>query len=300
VLVRALCSARWAPPAVHSLSMASFGPGYGRLENLLFPRVERALGRRTAAYCVVGSDLAARFAALGVPAERLHVVRSGIPLPSAFLERAEARRALDHRYGTTPGRPLLCYVGSLEKRKNTLLLPRLLRRLHDRSATPPQLLVVGDGPERDRLVGELGALRLTGSAVLTGYLSDPALVHEALRGCDVSVLLSAAEGLPQVLVQSAATGTPFVSFDVEGVREILALGARGSAVPPGDVDAAADAVATWLVPSTGREPTADLSSWAPESIEAAYRSLLAGVLGLPTPAPTAAVPPARVLVPPAG
>jgi hypothetical protein len=33
------------PPAVHSLSMASFGPGYGRLENLVFTRLERALGR---------------------------------------------------------------------------------------------------------------------------------------------------------------------------------------------------------------------------------------------------------------
>ena len=160
-------------------------------------------------------------------------MRSGIPLPSRLRPRDEARRILDVRHGTAPGRPLICYVGSLEPRKNPLLLARLLRQLHDHSADPPDLLVVGDGPERERLAGELatlGALPATRSS--TGHLSDPEHVYDALRGADLVVLLSAAEGLPQVLVQSAAAGTPFVAFDVEGVREVLALGARGSAVPP--------------------------------------------------------------------
>jgi glycosyltransferase involved in cell wall biosynthesis len=201
-------------------------------------------------------------------------------LAGALPDREEARRRLDRRYGTTPGRPLVCYVGSLEERKNTLLLPSLLRLLHERPTSPPQLLVVGDGPDRERLVAELAASGLAGSATLTGYLADPALVHEALRGADVSVLLSAAEGLPQVLVQSAATGTPFVAFDVEGVRELIALGAEGSAVPLGDVGAAAAAVVDWLAAPTGREPRADLSSWSPEAIEAAYRGVLGRVLGV--------------------
>src|SRR4051812_10290351 len=43
VLTRAAAAARGMPPSVHSLSMASFGPGYGRLENAVFTRVERAL-----------------------------------------------------------------------------------------------------------------------------------------------------------------------------------------------------------------------------------------------------------------
>src|SRR4051794_30691679 len=67
VLARAIAAVPGSPPVVHSLSMASFGPGYGRGENWLFPRVERALGRSTAAYCVVGQDLAERFREVGVP-----------------------------------------------------------------------------------------------------------------------------------------------------------------------------------------------------------------------------------------
>jgi glycosyltransferase involved in cell wall biosynthesis len=267
-------------PAVHSLSMASFGPGYGRLENVLFTRLERILGKRTAGFCVVGDDLAQRFADVGVPGERLHVVRSGVPLPRSLRTREEARRLLHERFQVDPARDLLCYVGSLEPRKNPLLLARLLRDLHDRLPEPPDLLVIGDGPLRNELIGELQRLGLEDHAVLTGYLADPSLVHDALRGVDVVLLLSDSEGLPQVLVQSAAAGTPFVAFDVEGVREVLALGARGSAVAHGRIDEVADAVERWL-PGHGpvvREPVADLSSWTPEAIADSYRRVIGSLL----------------------
>ena len=287
VLTRATAAAVGGPPAVHSLSMASFGPGYGRAENWLFTRVERALGRRTAAFCVVGADLAGRFAEVGVPRDRLHVVRSGVPLPASLPSREAARRLLDERHGTVPGRRLVCYVGSLEPRKNPLLLAQLLRRLHDRMPEPPDLLVLGDGPERDRLVAELHALGLEGHAVLTGHLTDPGLVHDALRGSDVTVLLSAAEGLPQVLVQSAAAGTPFVAFDVEGVRELLSLGAHGAAVTPGRLDEVTDAVTGQLNAPHDGEPVADLSSWSPAAIAASYRSVVDRVLGIAVEEPAA-------------
>jgi len=113
-------------------------------------------------------------------------------------------------------------------------------------------------------------------------------VHDALRAADVSVLLSEAEGLPQVLVQSAAVGTPFVAFDVEGVREVLALGAEGSVVPLGRLDAVADAAAAWLSPGAVavRQPVADLSSWSPAAIEASYRAVVERAIGVRRPVPT--------------
>lgn len=280
VLARVAAVTSGGVPAVHSLSMASFGPGYGRLENWIFPRVERALGPRTSAYCVVGEDLARRFAGIGVPRDRLHVVRSGVPLPDRRRPRVQARRLLDDRHGTVPGRRLICFVGSLEPRKNPLLLVPLLEALRAGSADPPDLLVVGDGPERDRLTAELAARGLADHAVLTGHLSDPGHVHDAIRGADLLVLMSAAEGLPQVLVQAAAAGTPFVAFDVEGVREVLALGARGAAVPLGRLDAVVGAAHRLLASGPEDEPRADLSSWTAEAIAGAYRSAFARVLPL--------------------
>ncbi len=289
VLARLAAGAAGGRATVHSLSMASFGPGYGRVENAVFPRLERALGRGTTACCVVGHDLAARYRAVGVPPERLQVVRSGIPLPARLQPRDEARTSLDTRHGTPPGRRLVCCVGSLEPRKNPHLLADLLRALHDRAASEdresPALLVVGDGPERDRLTARLGTLGVGRHAVLTGHLAAPDDVFEALRGADLVVLLSATEGLPQVLVQAAAVGTPFVAHDVEGVREVLALGARGTAVPLGRFDEVVAAAERWLVdaPAGEREPVADLSSWSARSITAAWRSVFEPLLGTASP-----------------
>jgi glycosyltransferase involved in cell wall biosynthesis len=160
------------------------------------------------------------------------------------------------------------------------MLGRLLRRLHDGLAEPPDLLVVGDGPERGRLAADIDAAGLQRHVALAGYVADADGVHDALRAADVTVLLSEAEGLPQVLVQSAAAGTPFVAFDVEGVREILTLGARGTAVPLGDLDAAVDAVSRWLTEEAAlpREPLADLSSWSPAAIAASYREVVDRVI----------------------
>jgi glycosyltransferase involved in cell wall biosynthesis len=86
-------------------------------------------------------------------------------------------------------------------------------------------------------------------------------------------------------VQAAAAGTPFVSFDVEGVREILTLGARGAAVPLGRLDEVADAVEHWLGHgrTAGLEPVADLSSWSPAAIAAAYRAVITGALDVEPP-----------------
>jgi glycosyltransferase involved in cell wall biosynthesis len=277
---RTAAVAAGGPAVVHSLSMASFGPGYGRGESAVFRNLERVLGRRTAAFCVVGADLAERFVAVGVPAQRLHVARSGVPLPSLLRPRDEARRLVADRYGLRGDLPLLCYVGSLEPRKNVLQLADVVARLGARPGTAASLLVLGDGPQRAALEDRLTALGVRRQAVLTGHVSDREHVADALRAADLVLLLSRAEGLPQVLVQAAAAGTPFVSFDVEGVRELLSLGATGAAVPLGDLDAVVDAAAAQLHDRTdgAREPAVDLASWSPDAIRSAYRSVFAAVL----------------------
>jgi glycosyltransferase involved in cell wall biosynthesis len=54
--------------------------------------------------------------------------------------------------------------------------------------------------------------------------------------------VSLTEGLPQVLFEAHAAGTPVVATDVGGVRAALEDGALGLLVPPSDARAAADAI----------------------------------------------------------
>ena len=237
VLGRLAARAAGSPPVVHSLSMADFGPGYRRLESRVFRAVERSLARWTAAYAVVGADLASRFGRIGVPAEKLTVIRSAVPLPRATDDRTALRREVAAAYGLPPDRPWILSVGSLEERKCVLDLPILLQQvlLLDTGRTP-FLVVAGDGPEEARLWALVRQVGLEDDCRLLGHVDDPG---DLFLTSDVVVLISRAEGLPQVLVQAAAAGTPYVATDVDGAGELLELGAVGTVVDLGDAVGAA-------------------------------------------------------------
>jgi glycosyltransferase involved in cell wall biosynthesis len=271
------------PPMIHSLSMASFGPGYPKWQDLLFRTIEARLERGTAAYAVVGEDLARRYLAIGVPAEKLRVIRSSVRLPAADVSPEHLRAEIHRRLGVSLLRPLVLYLGSLEPRKNVLDLPRYLLRLGRLTDGPrPHLVVAGEGPLAGTLADELRREGLTGDASMLGFAEDPG---HLVGAADLIILLSRAEGLPQVLVQAAVAGTPFVAYTVDGVRELLRLGATGAAVPLGELGAAAGASARLL--RGGGQPTRasiDLSSWSPEAIVGGYRAVIGWVLGrAPTP-----------------
>ena len=263
-------------PVVHSLSMASFGPGYPRWQSETFRMIEARLVSSTAAYVVVGSDLARRYADIGAPPERLHVVRSGVPLPQP-LDGATAEDDPRRRLGLPLDRPLVLYLGSLEARKNVLDLPRFLGRVVSMAApVRPYLVVAGEGPQSDLLERAIAVAGLAGDAKLVGFVREP---EPLVRAADVVILLSSAEGVPQVLVQAAAAGTPFVAYAVDGVRELIDLGADGAAVPLGDVAAAASATRSFLRRGRiARGASIQLTSWSPEVIAAEYRRVIGGVL----------------------
>jgi len=254
-------------PVVHSLSMANFGPGFGRAEGMVFRVVERLLAPATSRYVVVGADLARRFEVAGIPAHKLTIVRSAAALPAECPTERPSLPAVPD------GRPVVLCLGALESRKNPLDLVPLLARVQE---TVPDafLAIAGDGP----LAGDLGAAiaraGLASDGVLLGYVKP---VEPLLWRADVVVLLSDAEGLPQVLIQAAAAGTPFVSYDVDGAREVVALGAEGSVVPLGDVEAAAAAIVRLLRAGAPRRRRADLASWDRAVIHRSYRAVISEV-----------------------
>lgn len=263
-------------PVVHSLSMASFGEGYPRWQSALFRAIEARLARSTAAYVVVGADLRRRYEAIGVPPDRLHVVRSGVPLPAPDAQ-APATDRVRRELGLPADRPLILSLGSLEPRKNVLELPVLLGHLLSRRAAPrPFLAVAGEGPLEDRLRDAFGAAGQEGDAALLGFLPDPLPL---IATADVLVLLSSAEGVPQVLVQAAAVGTPFVAFAVDGVRELIELGAEGVGVPAGDLVAAGAAAGAFLERDRASAAASiDLSPWSARAIAEGYRGAIGAVL----------------------
>ena len=140
----------------------------------------------------------------------------------------------------------------------------------------PRLLVAGSGPLEDELLRNATRWGMADRLVLAGYVKP---IDDVIGAADAVVLLSRAEGLPQVLMQAAAMGVPFVSYDADGARELCQLGARGAVVPIGDLDGAAGHLAAVLAdPAPAAIRTVDLSSWDRAVVHQRYRDVFEPLL----------------------
>lgn len=143
------------------------------------------------------------------------------------------------RAGTEEYERLLT-VGRIEEEKNPLLIAEVLAELERRRPGRWRLTVCGEGPMEEALAGRLEALGVASLADLRGYLPLREGLLDLYRDSTVFLHVSLTEGLPQVLLEAFAAGTPVVATDVGGIG--AALGDAVVAIPPDDVGAAVSAL----------------------------------------------------------
>lgn len=103
-----------------------------------------------------------------------------------------------------------------------------------------RLLILGDGPDRERLRSLSRSLRLSDAVSMPGIVADPTS-HMAPYG--IFVLSSRYEGFPNVLLEAMGMGMAVVSTDCDsGPAEIIRDGENGLLLAPEDVDALAAAI----------------------------------------------------------
>jgi glycosyltransferase involved in cell wall biosynthesis len=163
----------------------------------------------------------------------------------------------------------LVTVGRIDAEKNPTLLPEILHRLRGRDDRW-HLVVAGQGPLEDGLRARARELGVEDAIELRGYVENGPELWELYRSASAFLHVSLTEGLPQVLFEAAAAGTPIVATDVGGVGAALANGQRGLLVPPGDAAAAAAALERLRddVPLRHRLVTAGLAHAPRETLEA--------------------------------
>jgi glycosyltransferase involved in cell wall biosynthesis len=104
-----------------------------------------------------------------------------------------------------------------------------------------QLLVVGDGPQRQALEDQVAAAGLAASVHFAGHDPQP---ERWLRAMDLFVLPSYAnEGVPQALMQAMMTGLPAITTTVGAIGEVARDGETAVIVPPQDTAALTAAIA---------------------------------------------------------
>lgn len=139
-------------------------------------------------------------------------------------------------------------VGTLKAIKDYATLLEAFAAL--RHQMDARLLILGEGECRAALEAQVRRLGLEGCVFMPGFAKDTAPYYQR---ADLHVLSSTGEGLPTVIIEALAAGTPVVSTDSpSGPREILADGKFGRLVPVGDAPALAAAMAESLAASHDR------------------------------------------------
>lgn len=153
---------------------------------------------------------------------------------------------LADEYPLPPGRFLLG-IGRLEPQKRW---DRLIAALPRLAAGDVHLMILGEGSLREEIEAQASALGLLGRIMLPGHVSNP--MFAALHA-EAVVLTSDFEGVPGVLREALAVGTPVIATDSSvSVREIIASPALGSVVAREDGDALVAALDHWLAPGVTR------------------------------------------------
>jgi glycosyltransferase involved in cell wall biosynthesis len=141
-----------------------------------------------------------------------------------------------------PDRPQALFVGVLQDYKNVDGLAAAWRLAAPRVA-PAVLHVVGRGPRApviEALVRDLPA-----QARWTESLRAPELAAE-LDASTLLLLPSNAEGLGRVVIEAFLRSRPVIGSRVGGIPDLIEDGVNGLLVPPGDVDALAQAIVSLL------------------------------------------------------
>ena len=157
----------------------------------------------------------------------------------AALSQGQARQEL----GLPSHRPQVLFLGRVGALKGAPYLPRLMARV---ARSIPDVLFLVVGPVvLPAMEGCLRDAEARSRARVLGPVPN-ATALACYRASDVFILPSDEEGFPRRLLESMAMGTPFVAFDVGGVRDIVDPRQIDFVVPPGDVEQMAERIVRLL------------------------------------------------------
>ena len=143
------------------------------------------------------------------------------------VELAEVKAA-----GKKCGQPMVITIGRLVPWKGIdeliTLVPELNEKYHDF-----KLVVVGDGPEYERLRKLCRDTGVESDVIFTGRLGHEQTLA-LLKRSDVFILNSRYEGLPHTVIEAMVYKCPVIATGLEGTREVIEDGRNGITIEPGD------------------------------------------------------------------
>ena len=167
-----------------------------------------------------------------VPEERVEVIPN-------FIDTAVYRPGLvpSHRAALAPdGEKIVMHISNFRAVKRAEDVVSVFAKLTAKQ--PSRLVLVGDGPERPRVLMRAEELGVRDRVMFLGKHTS---VHEVLSCADLFLLPSASESFGLVALEAMACGAPVVASNVGGLPEVIEHGTSGYMFDVGDIDAMAEA-----------------------------------------------------------
>jgi glycosyltransferase involved in cell wall biosynthesis len=210
----------------------------------LYGIADRLVLRHYSAVVAVSNEVKERLLKAGVHKDKIHLVRNGIDLRPFNNAPPSLRNGTfsDHA-------PIVGLVGRLSVEKGVdIFLHAAARVLRELPST--KFVVVGEGPDLDKLESLIDELKIRNSVSMLGRRDDMPSVYASL---DIMVSASRQEGLPMAILEGMASKLPLIATAVGAVPTVVADGRTGVLLPPENPELLASAIVTLLRNPAERE-----------------------------------------------
>lgn len=203
----------------------------------LYERLDRLCLRWMDRVVCVSEAQAARVLRAGVKEDRVDVIPNAID-PERFADPDPTYHRKLHRYFRQPRTRIVGAAGRLSPEKGFDILLDAAQRVLTIDPTIGFVLF-GEGPRKSEIIDQIQQRGLVGSFILCGFRTD---LDRFMPFFDLFVLPSFTEGMPNVILEAFAAGTPVVATAVGGTPELVEDGRSGFLVPPGDPQSLAEKI----------------------------------------------------------
>jgi glycosyltransferase involved in cell wall biosynthesis len=259
----------WSGPYVFTPHF--HGTSAGRLRGLLhvpYRRVgRRIVGRAAAVICVTEAEREALCTRFPTAARKSVVISNGVDVNPIATTGSDLRG----HSGEGDTRTVVV-VGRLEAYKRVDRMIAAMEHLRD----DLRLVVIGDGPERDRLERMVRRLALEDRVTFRGRVGDEELAR-TVASASVLVSLSEHEAQGLVLLEAASVGTPTVASDIAAHRDVAATSGSGTTLV-GESDSAAQIAVVVAAAADGPRVAVRVPDWqeVTSATEVVYLEALSG------------------------
>jgi len=212
---------------------------------------------------------------LSLPRNRIEAIYNPVVTQSLMFKIAEESN--NNWLDDQSEYPTFIAVGRLNNEKNFEMMLKALQIVNQTKKA--RLIILGEGPDRPKLESLVKSFGLEEVVDLAGFMQNP---YTFIRKARAILLTSHHEGLPTVLIEALAAGTPIISVDCpSGPREILDGGGYGRLVTSLKPEAFSQAILDELGQARIPPPA---ESWQPYKAEVAfehYETYLSAIAGFP-------------------